>query len=145
MIAHTNKVILIGQVEAEPQIRYYDHEHLRATIRLRTDVVLPRDDGQPQERTQWHQLVLRDALARQAETYVHAGAVIEVEGVLLYRRETDRLGASQLITEVLCHRLDLLQLQQEASAKSSAAQVFTLDDELPWEVFSPTEAEDPMA
>lgn len=145
MMRHTNQVILLGQVEEEPEVRYYDHEHLRAVIRLRTDIVLPREDGQGQERTQWHSLVLRDGLARKAETHVHAGAIIEVEGVLLYRREVDRLGVSQLITEVLCHRLDLLQIQQEAPAKSSLSQMPAVDDELPWEVFSPTETEDPMA
>lgn len=145
MITHTNRVILLGQVEGEPEVRYYDHEHLRAVIRLRTDIVLPREDGQGQERTQWHRLVMRDALARKAETHVHAGAIIEVEGGLLYRKEVDRFGASQLITEVLCHRLELLQLQQEAPAKSSLTQIPAMDDELPWEVFSPTETEDPMA
>ena len=105
-----NKVILIGNVGLEPEVRYYDADQAVARIRLATTekgYTLPNGTQVP-ERTEWHRIVLWRRLAEIVERYVRKGEKIYIEGQLRTRSYTDKKGATRYVTEVWADNLELL-------------------------------------
>lgn len=105
-----NKVMLIGNVGKEPDIRYYDADQAVATFPLATTergYTLPNGTSVP-ERTDWHNLVLWRGLAKIAERYVHKGDKLFVEGRIRYRSYDDQKGVRRFVTEIMVENMELL-------------------------------------
>ena len=118
-----NKVILIGNVGLEPEVRYYDADQAVARIRLATTekgYTLPNGTQVP-ERTEWHRIVLWRRLAEIVERYVRKGEKIYIEGQLRTRSYTDKKGATRYVTEVWADNLELLG-GRPAAAQPAATQ-----------------------
>ena len=121
-----NKVMLIGNVGKEPDIRYYDADQAVATFPLATTergYTLPNGTSVP-ERTDWHNIVLWRGLAKIAERYVHKGDKLFVEGRIRYRSYDDQKGVRRFVTEIMVENMELLspksQQPTEAEEKSKA-------------------------
>lgn len=99
-----NKVILIGNVGRDPEVRYLDSGIAVASLPLATtDRAYTLANGtQVPERTEWHNLVLWRGLAETAEKYVHKGDKLYVEGKIRTRSYDDQTGAKQLGNGNLC-------------------------------------------
>lgn len=112
-----NKVILLGNVGRDPEVRYLDSGVAVATFPLATsDRAYTLANGtQVPERTEWHNLVLWRGLAETAEKYVHKGDKLYVEGKIRTRSYDDQAGAKRYITEVFVDVMEML------SSKSTAA------------------------
>lgn len=105
-----NKVMLIGNVGLEPEVRYVDKGVAVAQIRLATNdkgYTLANGTVVP-ERTEWHTVLVWRNLAEMVEKYVHKGDKLYVEGKLRYRTYDDRNGVSRTVVEVWADSLELL-------------------------------------
>ena len=105
-----NKVMLIGNVGKDPEIRYIDNGVCTATMSLATTTpgYTLQNGTQVPERTEWHRIVLWRKLAEIVERYVHKGEKIYIEGRLRTRSFTDKKGATRYVTEIWADNLELL-------------------------------------
>lgn len=105
-----NKVMLIGNVGKEPDVRYYDADQCVAKVTLATTergYVLKNGTRVP-DRTDWHSLVFYRQLAKIVEQYVHKGDKLYVEGRLRYNTYDDQQGRRHYVTEIQVENLELL-------------------------------------
>jgi single-strand DNA-binding protein len=109
-----NKVILIGNLGADPEVRTAGASGNRvATLSLATSRQWKGNDGQRQEKTQWHRIICWNAakgqqLADIAERYCKKGEKVYVEGEIEYRTWQDKEGQTRYSTEINCRELILL-------------------------------------
>ncbi len=118
-----NKVILLGNVGKDPEVRYLDTGIAVATFPLATtDRAYTLANGtQVPERTEWHNLVLWRGLAETAEKYVHKGDKLYIEGKIRSRSYDDQTGAKRYITEIFVDNMEMLTPRNTASGASSYA------------------------
>ena len=118
-----NKVILLGNVGKDPEVRYLDTGIAVATFPLATtDRAYTLANGtQVPERTEWHNLVLWRGLAETAEKYVHKGDKLYIEGKIRSRSYDDQTGAKRYITEIFVDNMEMLTPMNAASGTSSYA------------------------
>lgn len=105
-----NKVILLGNVGKDPEVRYLDSGIAVATLSLATtDRAYTLSNGtQVPERTEWHNLVLWRGLAETAEKYVHKGDKLYIEGKIRTRSYDDQTGAKRYVTEIFVDNMEML-------------------------------------
>ena len=103
-----NKVLLIGHLGADPEVRFTPNGTPVADARLATSQIWKDKGGQPQERTQWHRLVFWRRLAEIAGQYLHKGSNVFVEGQLTTRSWEDQTGQKRFVTEIVVGDLQLL-------------------------------------
>ena len=105
-----NKVILIGNVGRDPEVRYLDSGIAVASLPLATtDRAYTLANGtQVPERTEWHNLVLWRGLAETAEKYVHKGDKLYVEGKIRTRSYDDQGGIKRYVTEIFVDNMEML-------------------------------------
>lgn len=97
-----NKVILIGNVGVDPDIRYFPNGDAVANVSLATsETWKDKNTGEPQERTEWHRVVCRGKLAEIVKQYVHKGSKLYVEGSLRTRKWQTQDGQDRYTTEVV--------------------------------------------
>lgn len=117
-----NKVMLIGNVGLEPEVRYVDQGVAVARLRLATTergYTLPNGTQVP-EHTDWHSVILWRKMAEIAEKYIHKGDKIYVEGRIRYSTYDNKQGQRRDVTEIWADNLELL-TPKSASAGDSAA------------------------
>ncbi|WP_337996195.1 single-stranded DNA-binding protein [Oleispirillum naphthae] len=105
MAGSVNKVILIGNLGRDPDIRTMANGNRAATLSLATsESWTDRATGQRQERTEWHRVaVFNDTLVGVLEKYARKGSKLYVEGQLKTRKWTDQSGVERYTTEVVVH------------------------------------------
>lgn len=108
-MASVNKVILLGRVGVEPEVRYVDQGVAVAQVRLATSErgYTLANGTQVPERTEWHNLILWKNQAEIVEKYVHKGDQIYVEGKIQTRNYEDKQGKTRYITEIWVDELKL--------------------------------------
>ncbi len=105
-----NRVILIGNVGTDPEIRYYDADQATARFRLATTeraYTLQNGTVVP-ERTEWHNVLMWRSLAKKAELYVHKGDRVIVTGKIRYTSYDNSRGQRQYVTEIVAESMELL-------------------------------------
>lgn len=123
-MASINKVILIGNVGKDPEIRYVDTETPVATFSLATSdrSYTTRDGKTVPEHTEWHSIVAWRGLAKVVERFVHKGTALYIEGKLRGRRWTDQQGVQHSVTEIVADELEVLGKREPNGASASNAQ-----------------------
>ncbi len=103
MAGSVNKVILIGNLGADPEVRSFPSGGRVCNLRLATsETWKDRDSGERRERTEWHRVTIySDPLIRVAEQYLHKGSKIYVEGQIETRKWQDQSGQDRYSTEVV--------------------------------------------
>lgn len=116
-----NKVILLGNVGKDPEVRYLDTGIAVATFPLATsDRAYTLANGtQVPERTEWHNLVLWRGLAETAEKYVHKGDKLYIEGKIRTRSYDDQTGAKRYVTEIFVDNMEMLTPKNASSGAAS--------------------------
>lgn len=104
-----NKVMLIGNVGQDPDVRYVEKDMAVARVRLATTErgYTLANGTQVPDRTEWHSIVAWRATAQFMEKYVHKGDKIYVEGSLRSRTYDDKKGIQHTVVEVVCERVEL--------------------------------------
>ncbi|MEE4310419.1 MAG: single-stranded DNA-binding protein [candidate division KSB1 bacterium] len=101
-----NKVILLGRLGADPELRYTPGGAAVATISVATNMVWKDKDGNQQDKTEWHRVVAWRRTAEFLGEYVKKGALIYVEGRLETRNWEDKDGVKRYTTEVIADSIE---------------------------------------
>jgi single-strand DNA-binding protein len=108
-MASVNKVILIGNLGRDPEVRYNPNGVAWCTISLATTRNWKnRETGERQEETEWHRVVFNDRLAEIAGEYLKKGRPVYVEGRLKTRKWQDKEGRDTYTTEIIADQMQLL-------------------------------------
>jgi len=104
-----NKVILVGNLGADPEIRYMPNGEAVANIRVATsETWKDQQTGQQQERTEWHSVVFYRKLAEIVGQYLKKGGKVYVEGSLRTRKWQDKNGMERYTTEIIGNDMQML-------------------------------------
>ncbi len=117
-----NKVILIGNVGKDPDVRHLDRNVAVANLVLATTerAYTLQNGTQVPERTEWHNIVLWGGLAEVAERYVHKGDRIYIEGKIRTNTYEDQNGIRRYRTEILADTMEMLSSRGSGVASSSS-------------------------
>lgn len=119
-MAGVNKVILLGNLGRDPEVRHLDNGRAVANFSIATSETYKNKQGEKVTNTEWHNLVLWTPLAEIAEKYLKKGNQVYIEGKLTSRSYEDKDGVTKYITEVVGRDMTLLGgPRQEESAPST--------------------------
>jgi single-strand DNA-binding protein len=135
-MAAVNKVILVGNLGADPEMNSANNGTQVANLSLATSEQWTDKSGERQERTEWHRLVLWEKLADVAARFLKKGSQIYVEGKLQTRSWEDPNGQKKWTTEIRVFQLQMLGKREDAQAPTGGAPVPVSDavnnDDLPF-------------
>ena len=103
-----NKVILVGNLGQDPEVRYMPNGNAVANITVATSETWKDQQGQQQERTEWHRVVMFRRLAEIAGEYLRKGSKVYLEGKLQTRKWQDNNGQDRYTTEVVAEEMQML-------------------------------------
>ncbi|MDW7746884.1 single-stranded DNA-binding protein [Halomonas sp.] len=104
-----NKVILIGNLGQDPEVRFTPSGTAVANLNLATtDTWMDKQSGQRQERTEWHRIVLFNKTAEIAQQYLKKGSKVYIEGRLQTRKWQDQNGQDKYTTEIVANDMQML-------------------------------------
>ena len=152
MAGSVNKVILVGNLGRDPEVRHTQDGKPIVNLSIATsESWRDRNSGERKEKTEWHRVVIfNEALAKVAEQYLKKGSTIYIEGQLQTRKYTDQSGAEKYSTEVVLQKFrgelvmlggkgdtaanDAAQSAKSAAKSAASGQSFNrdLDDEVPF-------------
>ena len=138
-----NKVILIGRLGRDPEIRYTTSGTPVANFSIATDERWNDRDGNRQTRTEWHNIVLWSGLATISEKYLKKGRLVYIEGRIQTREWDDRDGNKRRTTEIIGQNMQMLgrdtddragapQPAPEEEPSNSAMEIGITDDDIPF-------------
>jgi single-strand DNA-binding protein len=137
-----NKVILIGNLGNDPEIRYTTSGQAVAHFRLATTEMRANKDGQKQEFTEWHRVVAWERLAEICGEFLSKGRTVYIEGTLRTRSWEDKEGKKRWTTEIIAQNMQMLspsggkttstsEIEENLTRDlESGKESFNLDDEL---------------
>ena len=135
-MAGVNKVILVGNLGKDPEVRYLDNGVAVANFSLATTENYKNKSGERVSQTEWHNIVLWRGLAEVAEKYLKKGASVYIEGKIKTRKWEDKDGNTRYNTEILADNMTMLGSKQshENSQSSASGSVSSIDksDDLPF-------------
>lgn len=114
-----NKVILLGNVGNEPEVRYLERQKCVARIRVATNEYYTNDRGKTITQTEWHTVIFWGKAAQNIEKYVHKGTQIYIEGRLQTRSYEDSAKNIHYVTEIIARSFQLLD-RANTAAKPAA-------------------------
>ena len=122
-----NKVILIGNVGKDPDVRHLDRNVAVANMVLATTerAYTLQNGTQVPERTEWHNLVFWRGLAQTVEKYVHKGDKLYIEGSIHSRSYDDQNGVRRTVVEIYVENMEMLSRQQQQPAAQPTVQPTT--------------------
>lgn len=129
-----NKVILIGRLGADPEIKQTTGGKSIARLSIATSESWKDQEGQRQERTEWHRIVAWDRLAEMCEKYLTKGRQVYVEGSLQTRSWENDAGQKQYTTEIVAKSVQFIGDRPD----------YEKDDEVPTDYFLPKDDEIPF-
>jgi len=137
-MASVNKAILIGNLGADPELRYTPGGAAVASFGLATTEKFKNKEGEPQERTEWHNIVCWGRQAEIANEYLKKGSPVYIEGRIQTRSYDDKDGIKRYRTEIITRQMQLLggrpQTGQPAAQQASPPEpeIPADDDDLPF-------------
>lgn len=103
-----NKVILVGNLGQDPEVRYMPNGNAVANITVATSESWKDQQGQQQERTEWHRVVMFNKLGEIAGEYLRKGSQVYLEGKLQTRKWKDQSGQDRYTTEIVADQMQML-------------------------------------
>ena len=128
-----NKVILVGNVGKDPEVRYLDNDVAVANFSIATTErgYTSRDGQTVPDRTEWHNIVAWRGLAKVVENYVKKGTQLFIEGKIRTRSYDDKDGNKRYVTEVYADNLQLLGRRSDNPATSDSSGGMTTPQQQP--------------
>jgi single-strand DNA-binding protein len=120
-MAGVNKVILVGNLGADPEVRSLNNGGEVVNMRVATSETWKDREGNRQERSEWHNVVIfNENLAKVAKSYLRKGSKVYLEGQLQTRKWQDQSGTDRYTTEVVLQRYrgELVLLDSKAPAEN---------------------------
>lgn len=103
-----NKVILIGNLGADPEVRYSQSGDAVTTFRIATTEVWKKQDGSKEEQTEWHRIVAFKRLGEICGEYLSKGSRVYIEGRIQTRKWQDKDGNDRYTTEIVAREMKML-------------------------------------
>jgi single-strand DNA-binding protein len=129
-MAGVNKVILVGNLGKDPEIKYFEGNIAKTTFSLATSEYHRDKQGNRSEQTEWHHIVLWRTAAENAAKLLKKGMQVYIEGKLQTRQWTDKEGVKRNITEILAENFVLLQSRE--GSKGAESKDGTGSEDLPF-------------
>lgn len=120
MAGSVNKVILIGNLGKDPEVRHLENGAVMANFPLATSESYTDKNGNRVENTDWHDIVVWRGLAEVVEKYVRKGHKVYIEGKLKKRSWQDKEGNTRYTTEVVADELTMLNRPDQNESQRSA-------------------------
>ncbi len=117
-----NKVILVGNLGNDPDVKYTQSGMAVTRISLATTSVRKDRDGNNQERTEWHRVVFFGKLGEIAGEYLRKGSTVYVEGALKYDKYTGQDGVEKYSTDIVANEMQMLGGRQEGGEQRQKQQ-----------------------
>jgi single-strand DNA-binding protein len=109
MARGVNKVIIVGNLGADPEVRYMPSGSAVTNIRVATtEAWKDKQSGEMQERTEWHRIVLYNRLGEIAGEYLRKGSKVYIEGSLRTNKWQDQSGNERYTTEIIANNMQML-------------------------------------
>ncbi len=118
-MAGVNKVILLGNLGKDPEIRHLEGNIIRASFSLATTEAFKDRNGNRIEQTEWHNIVMWRSNAENAEKLLRKGMQIYLEGKIQTRQWTDKDGQKRSVTEIVADTFKILQKRDENTQNKS--------------------------
>ena len=131
-MAGVNKVILVGNLGKDPEVRYLDNGVAVANFSLATTESYKNKQGERVSQTEWHNIVLWRGLAEVAEKYLKKGSSIYVEGRIKNRKWEDKDGNTRYNTEILGDNMTMLGAKPSLEDTSIKTNTQETNDDLPF-------------
>ena len=137
-MASVNKVILVGNLGRDPEMRYMPSGDAVASFSIATTETWKDKSGQRQEQTEWHRISMFGKQAEVAGQYLKKGSSVYVEGRLETRKWTDKEGQERQTTEIRADRMQMLggkqdsPVQEPKSKPEQGSGFDDMDDDLPF-------------
>lgn len=116
-MASLNRVMLIGNLGRDPEVRYMTNGEAVANFSIATTESWKGKDGQKQEKTDWHNIIMFRKLAEIAGQYLKKGSSVYVEGKLQTRKWQDKSGQDRYTTEIIADVLKMLDGKRDDAAQ----------------------------
>jgi len=111
-----NKAIIVGNLGADPEVRATQNGKAVTTLSIATsEQWKDKQSGQPQERTEWHRVVMYDRLAEIAGEYLRKGSKVYIEGSIHTRKWQDKDGQDRYTTEIKALQMQMLDGRNDSS------------------------------
>ncbi len=110
-----NKAIIVGNLGADPEIRYTQSGSQVATFNVATTERWKDKEGQQQESTEWHRIVAWQRLAEICGEYLHKGSRVYIEGKIQTRKWQDQNGNDRYTTEIIAREMKMLDRRESGS------------------------------
>jgi len=107
-MASVNKAIVVGNLGADPELRYTPGGSAVANFRLATQEQWTNKEGEKTERTEWHRIVAWGRLGEVCGEYLHKGSQVYIEGRIQTRSWEDREGNKRYTTEIVAQTMQML-------------------------------------
>ena len=117
-----NKAILIGNLGKDPELRYTSAGVAVATFGVATNESWKGQDGNVQERTQWHNIVAWRKLAEICSEYLKKGSRLYLEGRIQYRNYDDKNGVKRYVTEIVLDQMVMLDSRGAGASSASSSE-----------------------
>lgn len=131
-MASVNKVIVVGNLGRDPEIRYMPSGDAIANITLATSYKLKdRNTGEQKEQTEWHRISFFGRLAEVVGQYLKKGSTVYVEGRLQTRKYTDKDGVEKYATDIIAESMQMLGGRQGLGDDSGGAGSYENNDLAP--------------
>lgn len=127
-MASLNKVMLIGYLGDDPEIRYTPSGSAVANFRIATTEQWTNKEGERQERTEWHKIVAWRRLGEICGEYLHKGSLVYIEGRLQTRSWEDADGNKRWTTEIVADRMQMLDRAGKSGEAASAEERFPTEE-----------------
>jgi single-strand DNA-binding protein len=109
-----NKVILVGNVGKDPDVRYLDNGIVKCSFSLATSDSYKNKAGEKVTNTEWHNIIIWRELAKAAEAYVKKGMQLYIEGKISTRSYQDKDGVQRRVTEITADTFQILGRKPES-------------------------------
>ena len=136
-MASVNKVILIGNLGKDPELKYLPSGRAVANFSIATSENWKDKDGNRQEKTEWHNIVLWGRTAEVAKEYLSKGSSVYIEGRLQTRSWDDKDGNKRYTTEIVGDRMQFLGSRRDAPSSGPAGPADPADPAQPQEALAP--------
>ncbi len=107
-MASMNRVFILGRLGKDPEVHYGQNGNALASLSVATDESYTDSEGNKQERTEWHKIVVYQRMAENCATYLRKGSQVLVEGSLQTRKWQDQQGQDRYSTEIKAARIQFL-------------------------------------
>jgi single-strand DNA-binding protein len=119
MARGVNKVILVGRLGGDPEVRYTTSGTAMMQFNVATNEPFKTEEGKWEERAEWHRVVAFDRLAESLSQYLSKGREVYVEGKLRTRQWEDQQGTKRYTTEIIAREIQLLGSSGQARQNES--------------------------